>query len=123
MEYTIERKNDEDKWVCINQSYPDDKLNVIDPYIIKSLFYDTDCYSTDKTEITDESWFKFTSKIELYESDDKNYPYQYKPVPANIHTGNSLDFLEKLYKTKYRHNDVYLWFHFVNLYLIGYYGV
>ena len=106
-DFVIERKNDKNKWVCVGKSYYDDNLDIINPWILKGAFWDAEYSSTvtydNESELTDESFHMATYKIR---GRCKGEPYiLYKNENENI-----LSFLEKITKSRYRCNDVGLWF-------------
>lgn len=112
LNFTIERKNENDNWVCVAESTYDENLDIINPYILKPIFFDTDCYQIEDSEISEQAWYKFTSKIERQEQYGTDYPYQYKYILPEIFDTpdrkTAIETLEKICHSKNKHNDLLL---------------
>jgi len=110
-DFTIERKHD-NKWICVAESHYDD-LDIINPWILKGAFWDAeftkDINSLDETELSDESFYMFSRKLDEINSKDRLY-YIGERTNRDV-----IGFLEHMNKTRYRNNDVCLWFNLVNI--------
>ena len=63
-DFTIERPHG-NEWICVGQSFYDENLDIINPWILKGAFWDAD-FSEDinsVTNITDTTFCNFAHKI------------------------------------------------------------
>ena len=104
-DFTIERPH-ENEWICVGQSFYDEDLDVINPWILKGAFWDAD-FSEDinsVTNITDTTFCKFANKI-----NNDNYSNWYVADVSSIGE-DILKFLDRTSKTRLLCNDICLWF-------------
>lgn len=104
-DFTIERPY-RNEWICVGQSFYDENLDVINPWILKSAFWDAD-FSEDinsVTNITDTTFCKFANKINHDDYSDW-YVTDVSSIGEDV-----LKFLDRTSKTRLLCNDICLWF-------------
>ena len=128
-DFSVERyREDEKRWSLIAQSDYRSDLEVINPYILKGIFWDTDKfhkYASLKDDLTKETILQFSEKIERvslpadekdlwYKTkkeilDDEDYPYKYEKQVSkfNFEENGLLSTLNTLkQKLEYRWNEI-----------------
>ena len=73
-DFTIERPH-KNEWICVGQSFYDEDLDVINPWILKGAFWDAD-FSEDinalDEKFSNETFYEFAHKKNEYFNGNKN---------------------------------------------------
>lgn len=112
-DFTIERPY-RNEWICVGQSFYDENLDIINPWILKGAFWDAD-FSEDMNALdekfSNETFYKFAHKKNEYFNGNKNDYDLTKSYFISSHDNSDIiNFLNDFTKTKYKCNDVCLWF-------------
>lgn len=111
-DYTIEQPVPEGWRVTAKSTYEDNE--VVNPYILKGAFWDTDCYDYNLKDLSAESLLGFTEKVGTYNQKEKDVFKEkgvesYITVPTTSDSGNvkeevirNLKLLSNDYRTKSR---------------------
>lgn len=110
-DFTVERKNNDGKWICVAKSSYDE-LEILNPYILKRVFWDVDfadnLNSFDENELSDETFCKFSTKSN--ENEIRGKPIIIKSSD-DLCNGNSsvIDILNSWQHSRKKNNDVCIW--------------
>jgi len=104
--FTIERQDEHNNWICVGKSFYDDNLDIISPYILKHVFYDEERNGIKLEDLSKESFNMFTYKIDKY-SNEHPYNFPYKVDDTEI---KDIKDIESIMETEDRNNDLCLWF-------------
>lgn len=104
-DFTIERPHG-NEWICVGQSFYDENLDIINPWILKGAFWDADFSENINSliNVTDTTFCKFAHKI-----NHDNYSDWYVSDVSSIGE-DVIKFLDRTSKTRLLCNDICLWF-------------
>lgn len=103
--FTIERPHG-NEWICVGQSFYDENLDIINPWILKGAFWDADFSENINSliNITDTTFCTFAHKIN-HDDYSNWYVTEVSSIGEDI-----IRFLDRISKTRLLCNDICLWF-------------